>query len=147
MPMEFALRSSPPQVAVIGGGPAGLMAAEVLATAGAGVTVYDRMSSPGRKFLLAGRGGLNLTHSEEFERFLSRYGPAAPYLRGSIEALPARGSAGMVRGSGPDDLRRIERAGLSYGIQGLAAAARMAATTRRAWRALPAAAPLDRLER
>ena len=88
MPMEFALRSSPPQVAVIGGGPAGLMAAEVLATAGAGVTVYDRMPSPGRKFLLAGRGGLNLTHSEEFERFLSRYGPAAPYLRGSIEALP-----------------------------------------------------------
>ena len=64
------------------------MAAEVLATAGAGVTVYDRMSSPGRKFLLAGRGGLNLTHSEEFERFLSRYGPAAPYLRGAIEALP-----------------------------------------------------------
>jgi uncharacterized flavoprotein (TIGR03862 family) len=46
------------------------------------------MPSPGRKFLLAGRGGLNLTHSEEFERFLSRYGPAAPYLRGSIEALP-----------------------------------------------------------
>ena len=77
MPMESALRSSPSQVAVIGGGPAGLMAAEVLATAGAGVTVYDRMPSPGRKFLLAGRGGLNLTHSEEFERFLSRYGPAA----------------------------------------------------------------------
>src|SRR6478672_2449027 len=88
MPMESASTSSPPQVAVIGGGPAGLMAAEVLATTGAGVTVYDRMSSPGRKFLLAGRGGLNLTHSEEFERFLSRYGPAAPYLRGSIEALP-----------------------------------------------------------
>ncbi len=77
MPMESASRSSLPQVAVIGGGPAGLMAAEVLATAGAGVTVYDRMPSPGRKFLLAGRGGLNLTHSEEFERFLSRYGPAA----------------------------------------------------------------------
>src|SRR5947208_1957375 len=88
MPMESAARSSPPHVAVIGGGAAGLMAAEVLATAGAGVTLYDRMPSPGRKFLLAGRGGLNLTHSEEFERFLTRYGPAAPYLRAAIEAFP-----------------------------------------------------------
>src|SRR6476620_207023 len=87
MPMESASRSSLPQVAVIGGCPAGLMAAEVLATAGAGVTVYDRMPSPGRKFLLAGRGGLNLTHSEEFERFLSRYGPAAARLREAIAAF------------------------------------------------------------
>jgi uncharacterized flavoprotein (TIGR03862 family) len=86
--MESAARSSSPQVAVIGGGPAGLMAAEVLATARAGVTLYDRMPSPGRKFLLAGRGGLNLTHSEEFERLLSRYGPAAPCLRAAIEAFP-----------------------------------------------------------
>ena len=70
------------------------------------------MSSPGRKFLLAGRGGLNLTHSEEFQRFLSRYGPAAPYLRGSMKAFAPPRSAGMVRGSGADDdLRRIERAG------------------------------------
>ena len=51
-------------VAVIGAGPAGLMAAEVLAQGGAGVTVYDAMPSAGRKFLMAGRGGLNLTHSE-----------------------------------------------------------------------------------
>ncbi|MGH6910462.1 MAG: NAD(P)/FAD-dependent oxidoreductase, partial [Phenylobacterium sp.] len=51
-------------VAVIGGGPAGLMAAEVLSAAGVAVTLYERMPSVGRKFLMAGRGGLNLTHSE-----------------------------------------------------------------------------------
>ncbi|MGO8952899.1 MAG: NAD(P)/FAD-dependent oxidoreductase [Rhodomicrobium sp.] len=73
---------------VIGAGPAGLMAAETLARGGVSVTVYDRMASPGRKFLLAGRGGLNLTHSEDFERFLSRYGAAAPRLRAAIEAFP-----------------------------------------------------------
>src|SRR3954465_8056716 len=64
------------------------MAAEVLAQGGARVTVYDRMPSAGRKFLLAGRGGLNLTHSEELPRFLSRYGDAPPLLRRAIEAFP-----------------------------------------------------------
>ena len=76
------------QVAVIGGGPAGLMAAEVLAAGGAGVTVYERMPTLGRKFLLAGRGGLNLTHSEPLERLLGRYGAAEPRLRRAIEAFP-----------------------------------------------------------
>ena len=76
------------QIAVVGAGPAGLMAAEVLADAGAQVTVYDRMASAGRKFLLAGRGGLNLTHSEDLQRFLTRYGEAAPRLRAAIEAFP-----------------------------------------------------------
>ena len=75
-------------VAVIGGGPAGLMASEVLARSGASVTVYDRMPSVGRKFLLAGRGGLNLTHSEDFERLLARYGAAATHLRRALEAFP-----------------------------------------------------------
>ncbi len=75
-------------IAVVGAGPAGLMAAEVLARAGGEVTVFDLMPSPGRKFLLAGRGGLNLTHSEDFETFLSRYGAASPHLRPAIEALP-----------------------------------------------------------
>ena len=75
-------------VAVIGAGPAGLMAAEVLAQAGAAVTVYDAMPSAGRKLLLAGRGGLNLTHSEGLPAFLSRYGAATPRLAPAIEALP-----------------------------------------------------------
>ena len=61
-------------IAIIGGGPAGLMAAEVASAAGAQVDLYDAMASVGRKFLLAGKGGLNLTHSEPSEKFLSRYG-------------------------------------------------------------------------
>jgi uncharacterized flavoprotein (TIGR03862 family) len=61
-------------VCIIGGGPAGLMAAEVIATGGAHVNVYDAMPSVGRKFLMAGKGGLNLTHSEALEPLLARYG-------------------------------------------------------------------------
>ncbi len=61
-------------VAVVGGGPAGLMAAHRLATQGLNVTVFDGSASVGRKFLLAGRGGLNLTHSEPAEPFVGRYG-------------------------------------------------------------------------
>ena len=65
---------SPSQsVAIIGGGPAGLMAAEVLSQAGVQVHVYDGMPSVGRKFLLAGVGGMNITHSEAWPAFLSRY--------------------------------------------------------------------------
>ncbi|MEA2877701.1 MAG: hypothetical protein QOF14_2897 [Hyphomicrobiales bacterium] len=67
------------------------MAAEVLARGGAQVTIYDRMPSAGRKFLMAGRGGLNLTHSEDLETFLTRYGAAAPALRAAIEAFPPGG--------------------------------------------------------
>lgn len=63
------------------------MAAEVLAAGGAQVTVYERMPSVGRKFLLAGRGGLNLTHSEPLDQFLPRYREATPHLRAAIEAL------------------------------------------------------------
>ena len=76
------------QTAVIGAGPAGLMAAEVLAQGGAGVTVYDAMPSVGRKFLMAGRGGLNLTHSEALPQFLARYREATPYLEAAIGAFP-----------------------------------------------------------
>ena len=76
--------------AVIGAGPAGLMAAEVLSAGGVAVTVYDRMPSIGRKFLLAGRGGLNLTHSERLHIFLARYGAASAHLRPMLEAFPPR---------------------------------------------------------
>jgi uncharacterized flavoprotein (TIGR03862 family) len=81
--------SSPSKnVAVIGAGPAGLMAAEVLAQGGAAVTVYDAMPSAGRKFLMAGRGGLNLTHSEPLPQFLARYREASPHLEAAIETFP-----------------------------------------------------------
>ena len=82
-----------PRVVVIGGGPAGLMAAEVLAASGVQVDLFDVMPSVGRKFLLAGKGGLNLTHSEAFEAFAGRYGTR----REVIEP--------MLRAFGPDALR------------------------------------------
>ncbi|GLS46637.1 TIGR03862 family flavoprotein [Methylobacterium brachythecii] len=75
-------------IAVVGGGPAGLAAAEVLAAAGRRVTVYDRMPSVGRKLLIAGRGGLNLTHSEPLPAFLERYHPAHAALREAVESFP-----------------------------------------------------------
>ena len=74
--------------AIVGGGPAGLIAADVLARAGVAITVYDQMPSLGRKFLMAGRGGLNLTHSEELPLFLARYGDIHPLLRRAIEEFP-----------------------------------------------------------
>ncbi len=77
-----------PGCAVIGAGPAGLIAAETLARAGGLVTVYDHKASPARKFLMAGRGGLNITHSEPLERFISRYGARAPQMEPFIRAWP-----------------------------------------------------------
>jgi uncharacterized flavoprotein (TIGR03862 family) len=76
------------------------MAAEVLAQGGASVTLYDRMPSAGRKFLLAGRGGLNLTHSEELERLLARYGEATTRLRPAIEAFPPAALRAWCEGLG-----------------------------------------------
>jgi uncharacterized flavoprotein (TIGR03862 family) len=73
---------------VIGAGPAGLMAADVLARAGVAVTIYEQMPSVGRKFLLAGRGGLNLTHSEPFEAFITRYGARSQTLRDVTAHFP-----------------------------------------------------------
>ena len=81
------------KVAIIGGGPAGLMAAEAARAGGMEVDLYDAMPSIGRKLLLAGKGGLNLTHSESLEPFLSRYGPR----RTQIEPL--------IKDFGPDALR------------------------------------------
>ena len=93
--MTDAPAASPPvlHVAIVGGGPAGLMAAELLLQGGARVDLYDAMPSVGRKFLLAGKGGLNLTHSEGFEAFVARYGTR----REPIEALLRRFSPGQLR--------------------------------------------------
>ena len=85
------------KVAIVGGGPAGLMAAEAAVAGGARVDLYDAMASVGRKFLLAGKGGLNLTHSEPLATFLTRYGAR----RAPIEPL--------VTSFGPDALRAWSR--------------------------------------
>lgn len=87
-------------VAIIGAGPAGLMAAEILATAGMQVMIYDRMPSAGRKLLMAGRGGLNLTHSEPLEQFLTRYGRASDWLAPYIEAFPPQALVQWCEGLG-----------------------------------------------
>lgn len=76
------------RVAIIGAGPAGLIAAERLAGEGFAVDVYERMPSVARKFLMAGRGGLNLTHSEPLDTFLARYREAQGWLEPSIRAFP-----------------------------------------------------------
>jgi uncharacterized flavoprotein (TIGR03862 family) len=87
-------------VAVIGGGPAGLLAAEVLSGAGLSVAVFERMPTLGRKFLMAGRGGLNLTHSENFERFAGRYGAADARLRPMLEAFTPADLVAWAEGLG-----------------------------------------------
>jgi uncharacterized flavoprotein (TIGR03862 family) len=89
-------------VAVIGAGPAGLAAAQVLAEAGCAVTVYDRMPSVGRKLLMAGRGGLNLTHSEPLEAFIRRFGPAAVRVGPLIEAYPPSALTAWAEGLGQE---------------------------------------------
>ena len=82
---------------IIGGGPAGLMAAEVLLKEGKQVALYEAKPSPGRKILIAGKGGLNLTHSEQREDFLSRYGARRPYIEPWLDAF------------GPEELRAWAR--------------------------------------
>jgi uncharacterized flavoprotein (TIGR03862 family) len=82
------MQFSQTHVAVVGAGPAGLMAAETIAQQRIRVTIYDAMPSAGRKFLMAGRGGLNLTHSEPLPAFLTRYREAEPQLASAIEAFP-----------------------------------------------------------
>jgi uncharacterized flavoprotein (TIGR03862 family) len=89
-------------IAIIGGGPAGLMAAERLAGDGCTVAVYDRMPSLGRKLLMAGRGGLNLTHSEPFETFLTRYGELAPQLEAALRAFPPEALRAWADGLGEE---------------------------------------------
>ncbi|MFK4058728.1 NAD(P)/FAD-dependent oxidoreductase [Brevundimonas sp. NPDC046655] len=108
--MTDAPSSTPLTVAVIGAGPAGLMAAERLAQAGLRITVHERMPSVARKFLMAGRGGLNLTHSEALKPFLNRYdAPARARISGWLDAFSSAdltawaedlGSATFVGSSG-----------------------------------------------
>ncbi len=88
------------RVAVVGAGPAGLMAAETLAAAGCAVTVFDGMPSVARKFLMAGRGGLNLTHSEPIDALLSRYRPAEPRLPEAVRAFPPAALIAWCEGLG-----------------------------------------------
>jgi uncharacterized flavoprotein (TIGR03862 family) len=94
--------STAPHIAIIGGGPAGLMAAETLSLAGMQVDVYDAMPSPGRKFLLAGIGGLNITHSEAYDAFCARYGDRLPQLQPLIDRMPPSALRAWVHGLGID---------------------------------------------
>jgi uncharacterized flavoprotein (TIGR03862 family) len=90
-------------IAVIGAGPAGLMAAEVLADAGTAVTVYERMPSPARKLLMAGRGGLNITHSEPLSAFLGRYAPhdaLRQRIKDAVAAYPPETVVAWANGLG-----------------------------------------------
>ncbi len=96
MPASSALAA--PTVVVIGAGPAGLMAAETLANAGARVVVHERMPSVGRKFLMAGRGGLNLTHSEDREPYAARYGAASGSVTPWLDAFPPAAVVDWVEG-------------------------------------------------
>ena len=93
---------TPFRVAVIGGGPAGLMAAQTLAQGGAQVDVYDAMPSVGRKFLLAGRGGMNITHAEPYADFVTRYGKGAAPLRAMLDAFGPQDVRDWVHGLGVD---------------------------------------------
>jgi len=87
-------------VAIIGGGPAGLMAAEVLLQGGIQADLYDAMPSVGRKFLLAGVGGMNITHSEPFDTFLSRYGARSNFIKPMLDAFPPAALCEWIHGLG-----------------------------------------------
>ncbi len=87
-------------IAIVGAGPAGLIAAEHLARAGHAVVLYDRMPSPARKLLMAGRGGLNLTHSEPLDRLLERYRPQNPQLLDAVRTFPPEALIAWANGLG-----------------------------------------------
>lgn len=90
----------PKTVAVIGGGPAGLMAAEVLIQAGVKVDLYDAMPSVGRKFLMAGKGGMNISHAEPDDKFLLRYGAHRTYIKPMLDEFSPQALRKWVQGLG-----------------------------------------------
>jgi uncharacterized flavoprotein (TIGR03862 family) len=90
------------RIAIIGGGPAGLMAAEVLGAAGCKVTVYEAMPTVGRKFLLAGKSGLNITHAEDYHHFRARFGPATSRLRAALDAFTPQDIRAWAAGLGSE---------------------------------------------
>ncbi|WP_308920999.1 TIGR03862 family flavoprotein [Janthinobacterium sp. J1-1] len=90
------------RVAVIGGGPAGLMAAQAAASSGAQVDLFDAMPSVGRKFLLAGRGGMNITHAEGYQSFVTRYGRQSHRLRPALDQFGPQQVRDWVHGLGVD---------------------------------------------
>ncbi len=94
------MNASRHSIAIIGAGPAGLMAAEVLSQHGLPVAIYDAMPSAGRKFLMAGKGGMNITHAEPFEQFLSRYGARRTELEAMITAFSPQTLRDWVQGLG-----------------------------------------------
>ncbi|MFZ6048150.1 TIGR03862 family flavoprotein [Pseudomonas sp. CR3202] len=96
------MKDSTPFVAVIGGGPAGLMAAEVLAEGGARVELFDAMPSVGRKFLLAGVGGMNITHSEAKAPFIGRYGTRSQEVAALLQDFGAEELREWIHGLGID---------------------------------------------
>ena len=87
-------------VVIVGAGPGGLMAAETASSAGHSVTIFDQRRSPGRKFVLAGRGGLNMTHSEPLDDLLDRYGPERAYLEPAIRSFGPDELCGWAAGLG-----------------------------------------------
>lgn len=99
-PADFPVLQT--EVAIVGGGPAGLMAAEVLSQAGVSVHLFDAMPSVGRKFLLAGRGGLNLTHSEPFELFRTRFGARQNEIATWLQHTDAQAVRDWAKGLGVD---------------------------------------------
>jgi len=101
-PVATMPQPSSSRVAIIGGGPAGLMAAEVLGQAGVNVDLYDAMPSVGRKFLLAGVGGMNITHAEDYAAFVSRYGERAGDLRPLLDAFSPDSLREWIHGLGID---------------------------------------------
>jgi uncharacterized flavoprotein (TIGR03862 family) len=100
--MSLLNNKSVPTVAIIGAGPAGLMAAEVLSNSGVKVDVYDAMPSVGRKFLMAGKSGLNLSHAEDFELLLSRYAERRVDLESMLRNFPPAALRAWVKGLGID---------------------------------------------